>query len=147
MTIKLILVGAFGFAYLPILLFLAIVGIWNGNMVQALVFLAAVALFCLLCFRVAKGKRIPKKIAGVVAATLGVLWAIQTARRSIFVLTEGGMENSDGQGSPLAFVLGIAAEFFLLGLPAVGLLLIALFHRNESATSEIQASVEDRRGA
>lgn len=147
MKIRMIATSLFGIVYLPVFGFFAFVGIWNSNPAQALIFLAAIALFFLLSFRVVKQKRIPKRIAGFFAVALGLLWSFQSVRRVIFVLTEGGMERSDGHGSPLAFILGIAAEFFLLGLPAVGLLLIALFHRNPSEAYQDAVGNEGHLGA
>ena len=37
-----------------------------------------------------------------------LLW--QTGRRIVFVIEHGGMERSDGHGSPLAFLLTVTAE-------------------------------------
>jgi hypothetical protein len=39
----------------------------------------------------------------------------QTIRRTLFVMENGGMERADGQGSPVAFLLGVVGEqiFFI----------------------------------
>jgi len=40
---------------------------------------------------------------------------LQTVRRAVFIVKNGGMERADGYGSPLAFLIGIIGEqlFFL----------------------------------
>ena len=53
-------------------------------------------------------------------ALVNIAWwpfLIQTVRRVLFVIENGGMERADGYGSPLAFLLGVLLEqFFFLPL-------------------------------
>ncbi|MGF1452393.1 MAG: hypothetical protein ACFB21_10015 [Opitutales bacterium] len=119
-----------GLIYLPVLGFFLVVAAVNG--VVPMFLICVLALLCLagIGYRLWKEQYLPKVLVGTLAALLGSVWLFQLVRRTLFVLTEGGMERADGHGSPLAFAIGLAAEGLLLGLPAGLLALIAALHKN-----------------
>ncbi|MES1166758.1 MAG: hypothetical protein ABUL68_02035 [Pseudomonadota bacterium] len=71
--------------------------------------------------------------ARICAWVLGSLYCLQLGGRIVFMIVEGGMERSDGMGSPLAFLFGMVIEFLFLGLPA---LLLAGFVRCRTLRQE-----------
>ena len=120
--------------YLPVFGFLLVVGIANGTFPQ--IAFCIVALLCVgvFAYRLWKEKYLPKVALGLLAVFPGGLWIFQTIRRIGFVLREGGMERADGNGSPVAFLLGVVGEGLILGLPAILLVVIAILHRNPTKT-------------
>lgn len=118
--------------YLPVFVFLFIVGAVNGNFIQVMVFLGLIFCLAIFCYRLWKEKYLPKYVCGIGSALFGLIWFFQVFRRIEFILREGGMERADGYGSPLAFLVGMIFEGLILAIPAVILMLIAIRHRNPS---------------
>jgi len=67
-----------------------------------------------------------------------LLW--QTGRRFVFVIEQGGMEKADGQGSPVAFLIGMTGEqVFFLPLCFVmffGIMVIKSFNKSRHSTQQ-----------
>lgn len=76
----------------------------------------------------------------LVAVVVWLPLLYQTIRRIKFVLANGGMERSDGQGSPLAFLFGLVMEQALF-IPLTAVVLVAIFHwlrPNKTLNSDAQ---------
>ncbi len=137
MTSPKAIVAIFLLVYLPAFSYLAYVGVREAIPLQAILFLTAVLGLGELARRVVTKATLPKVVLGSVGGVLGLFWIVQTIRRILFIVSEGGMERSDGQGSPLMFLVGAAAEFLILGLPALGLLLLAASRPSRPADADL----------
>ncbi|MGE3425097.1 MAG: hypothetical protein AB7N24_23860 [Dehalococcoidia bacterium] len=75
------------------------------------------------------------------AAAMGFLGLLVTlglamlGARAMFIIREGGLDRAEHPGSPVAFLLGLAAEQCLLTIPA-GLLLLSLGWARRQVTGE-----------
>lgn len=63
-------------------------------------------------------RRAAKRSFGIAFLLINLVWwplLVRTVQRVRFVLENGGLEQADGYGSPLAFLIGLAGEqvFFL----------------------------------
>jgi hypothetical protein len=76
------------------------------------------------------------RLARIFAWVLGSLYGLQLVGRIVFMLVEGGMERSDGMGSPLAFLIGMVAEFLFLGAPALILAGFVRCQRQKKETNQ-----------
>lgn len=100
--------------------FLLVVNLNNFNALGVLVFAGLPSLFWGLYWLLRTGKRFAFVVSFSFVAVLWLPLLYQTIKRVNFVLENGGMERVDGQGSPLAFLLGLATEqFFFIPLSAV----------------------------
>lgn len=100
--------------------FLLAVNLNNFNTLGVIVFAGLLSLFWGLYWLLRTGKRFAFAVSYSFAAVLWLPLLYQTIKRINFVLENGGMERADGQGSPLAFLLGLATEqFFFIPLSAV----------------------------
>jgi hypothetical protein len=96
------------------------------------------AITVLLAKKVFKKEKISRIVTAAAAGVFGIAYGILLSRRLIFIIQEGGMERRGGHGSPLAFLLGMSSEIFLLALPALALTLISLFYREEKPCGPIK---------
>jgi hypothetical protein len=80
--------------------------------------------------KIFRQEKISRRVTTVAACVFGTAYGINSFQRIVFMIHEGGMERRDGYGSPMAFLLGMIAEFFILGLPAIAFTLLALFYTN-----------------
>jgi hypothetical protein len=100
--------------------FLLVVNLNNFNVLGVLVFAGLLSLFWGLYWLLRTGKRFAFVVSFSIVAVLWLPLLYQTIKRVNFVLENGGMERVDGQGSPLAFLLGLATEqLFFIPLSAV----------------------------
>jgi len=106
--------------------FLLAVNLNNLNALGVAIFAGLLFLFWGLYWLLRTGKRFAFPLSYSFAVVLWISLLYQTIKRIKFVLENGGMERVDGQGSPLAFLLGLTIEqFFFIPLSAlviVGLL-------------------------
>ncbi len=84
--------------------------------------------------KVFKKERISRLITSIAAIVFWVAYGILLSRRVIFMIHEGGMELRDGYGSPMAFLLGMMAEIFILALPALAFTLLSIFYAKNKTT-------------
>jgi len=71
-----------------------------------------------------------KYILWLNVAAAGLFWFLCAAvlyRRIAFIITNGGMERSDGSGSPAAFLFGMAIEAVFTSVPAMTATITAFF--------------------
>ena len=125
--------------------FFLVVGIANERIAPIMVFSFALLCLAVGCYRLWKELYLPKLVLGALAVPLGGLWLVQSFARIVFVIREGGMERADGYGSPLAFLIGVVSEWFLLGLPAILLAIIIIWHRNPTRPNKASRQPENTR--
>ena len=100
--------------------FLLAVNLNNFNALGVVVFAGLLSVFWGLYWRLRTGRRFAFAVSFSFVVVLWLLLLYQTIKRINFVLENGGMERPEGQGSPLAFLLGLATEqFFFVPLSAV----------------------------
>ena len=100
--------------------FLLAVNLNNLNALGVVLFGGLLSLFWGLYWLLRTGKRFAFAVSFSFVAILWFPLLYQTIKRINFVLENGGMERADGQGSPLAFLLGLATEqFFFIPLSAL----------------------------
>ena len=78
--------------------------------------------------KVFRKERISRIVTAIAASVFGIAYGILLSRRVVFMIQESGMERRDGYGSPMAFLLGMMTEMFLLALPALAFTLISVFY-------------------
>lgn len=101
-------------------IFLLAVNLNNFNAPGVVVFAGLLSLFWGLYWLLRTGKRFAFAVSFSCVIVLWLPLLYQTIKRINFVLENEGMERADGQGSPLAFLLGLAIEqFFFIPLTVV----------------------------
>lgn len=100
--------------------FLLAVSVINFNAFDVVVFVGLLSLFWGVDWLLYTGKRFAFAVSYLLAVALWLPLLYRTIKQINFLLQNGGMERSDGQGSPLAFLTGFAIEqFFFVPLSAV----------------------------
>ena len=107
--------------------FLLAVNLNNFNVLGVVIFGGMLSLFWGLYWLLRTGKRFAFAVSFSFVAILWLPLLYQTIKRINFVLENGGMERADGQGSPLAFLLGLATEQFFF-IPLSALMIVGLMH-------------------
>lgn len=121
--------------YGPPLAFYLFVSAWNAQWR----FFVTTCFFTLLTIALARKifrqEKISRPITAVAACVFWTVYGLSLSNRIVFMIHEGGMESrTTGYGSPMAFLLGMIAEFFIWGLPAIAFTLLALFYSKRPAT-------------
>lgn len=100
--------------------FLVLVGIWTSNPPHILVWGGVLCLWWLAYFNLRKSRTGSFALSFTITTLVWLPLLVQTCRRIMFVIQNGGMERADGYGSPLAFLIGVTFEqFFFLPLSLV----------------------------
>ena len=120
--------------YVPPLSFLLFTSFVNAQwpFFSILCFFSIILIF--LVRKVFKKERISRIVTSIAAIVFWVAYGILLSRRVIFMIQEGGMERRDGYGSPMAFLLGMMAEIFILALPALAFTLLSIFYAKNKTT-------------
>lgn len=114
--------------------FLIAVQIFNLKTFEALVPIALLLLFWGSFWLLRKRIRFAFATSYLLALAFWLPLLYQTLRRIQFVLENGGMERTDGQGSPMAFLLGLTMEqFFFIPLTVVVLVGVMQWRRLNKA--------------
>jgi glucan phosphoethanolaminetransferase (alkaline phosphatase superfamily) len=125
--------------YGPLLAFFLFVSFWNAKWPAFAVLCFFTAILILLARTILKKERISRSVTAVAASVFWIAYGTLLSRRIIFMIQEGGMERRDGYGSPMAFLLGMISEGFLLALPAMAFTLLAVFYTEKKTTEPNQS--------
>ncbi len=113
--------------YSPFLAFSLFVSLWNSKWILFGVLCILAIIMVRVTRKVLKKEKFSRFVTAISAILFGAVYGIQLFRRILFMIQEGGMERRNGDGSPLAFLLGMVGEIFLLALPALAFTLLAVF--------------------
>lgn len=105
---------------------LFLVGLANGNILQAIGSVFVCALIWYRAFKAGKDNKKDIVISSAIPALISLLIVYRLFQRAIFVIENGGMESAIGFGSPLAFLVGLSFELVLF-IPLLCLFLVGLF--------------------
>ena len=101
-------------------IFLFVVGLVNLSASHILFWVGMLCLWWATYWRLRKEKSYS---FGIPFVLVNLFWwplFLRTVQRAVFVLENGGMERTDGYGSPLAFLIGLAGEqMFFVSLSIV----------------------------
>jgi hypothetical protein len=123
--------------------FLVVVGVVNLSATHILFWGGVLFVWWFAFWNLRQGVR---RSFGLTFLLVNVFWwplLARTAQRVLFVLENGGMERSDGYGSPLAFLIGLVGEqAFFLPLTATlffGCMVLIRSNKQPQATQEPRA--------
>ncbi|WP_155237933.1 hypothetical protein [Teredinibacter turnerae] len=105
-------------------LWFVFVGIAGGNLLQVCIGVLTCFLLWVGSFKASNGNKQGIAISCGIAALLSLPMVSRLIQRVVFVLENGGMEQADGYGSPLAFIIGLSFELVLF-LPLFCLFLVS----------------------
>jgi hypothetical protein len=112
-------------------IFLIVVGLVNLSAAHILIWGGMLCLWWGTYWRLRKEKSYSFGISFVLVNLFWWPLFLRTAQRAMFVVENGGMERTDGYGSPVAFLIGLAGEqMFFVPLSIVFVLGVLVLTRS-----------------